>query len=281
MQTSGEFSFSDDSVAGSYDDVLVPILFEPWGNALIDAYGPWEGKRVLDLATGTGILARLLAKRVGKSGSVLGTDVNAEMLKVAAKSMEDGSHVVKFLQCPAENLECKDNFFDYVVCQQGFQFFSNKIVAAKEIRRVLRGDGTVIVSVWRTVTECDFFNTICKTLESIGEAEIAEMMRAPFEFLPKSELEEAFKLAEFSSVVVHREERDLILSGGVEHAIRAAYATPIGPKLRSLPNEIQVRFADAFAESVRDLAAGGVTMGQMASDVLVARNGQSNHESTL
>lgn len=281
MQTSGEFSFSDVSVAGSYDDVLVPILFEPWGKALINAYAPWGGRRVLDLAAGTGIVSRLLAKQVGKSGSVLGTDINAEMLKVAKKNMDDQSPTVKYIQCPAENLECNDNSFDYVVCQQGFQFFSNKIAAAKEIRRVLRDDGTVIVSVWRTVTECDFFNTICEALESIGEAEIAEMMRAPFEFLPKSELEEAFQLAEFSSVVVHREERDLILSGGVEHAIRAAYATPIGPRLRSLPNEIQVRFAEAFAESVRELAAGGVTMGQMASDVLVARNVQSSHESTL
>lgn len=271
MEKSDEFSFGDDSVARAYDDVLVPILFEPWAKALIDTYGPWDGRQVLDLATGTGIVSRMLAQQVGQSGSVLGTDLNAEMLIVAAASISNESPNVDFAECPAENLECTDNSFDYVVCQQGFQFFSDKIASVKEIRRVLRDDGTVIVSVWRPVTECHFFNTICETLESIGEAEIAGMMRAPFDFLPQSELETVFKSAEFSSVDVHREERDMIMSGGVEHATRAAYSTPIGPKLRSLSQEIQSRFVDVFAKNVQELAADGVTMGQMASDVLVAR----------
>ncbi len=271
MKKSDEFSFSDDSVAVAYDDILVPILFEPWAKALIDAHGPWNGRRVLDLATGTGIVARMLSHQLGQSGSVLGTDLNAEMLTVATASISIESQNVEFIECPAENLECNDNYFDYVVCQQGFQFFSDKIASAKEIRRVLRNDGTVVVSVWRTVTECHFFNAICKTLESIGEAEIAGMMRAPFEFLPRSELEAAFKSAEFSTVNVHREERDLIMSSGVEHATRVAYSTPIGPKLRSLSPSIQARFADEFAKNIQELAIDGVTMGKMASDVLVAR----------
>ncbi len=271
MKKADEFSFSDDSVARAYDDVLVPILFEPWANAVIDEYGPWNGRRVLDLATGTGILSRLLAKQVGSSGSVVGADLNAEMLGVAAESIGQESQNVEFVECPAEELKFPDQSFDYVVCQQGFQFFSDKIASAKEIRRVLRDDGTVVVSVWRTATECHFFNTVCETLESIGEAEIGGMMRAPFDFLPKSELESAFRSAEFSSVDVHREERDMIISGGVEHATRAAYATPIGPKLRSLSQDRQASFVDEFSRKIQQLAAGGVTMGQMASDVLVAR----------
>ena len=271
MNKSNEFSFSDDSVAGSYDDVLVPILFEPWAKALIDAYGPWQGKSVLDLASGTGIVARLLARRAGQSGSVVGTDLNAEMLKVAADSIGSESRNVEFVQCPAENLKCADESFDYVVCQQGFQFFSDKIASAKEIHRVLREAGTLIVSVWRTVTECHFFSSICKALESVGEAEIANMMRAPFESMSRSELEAAIQSAGFSSVNVHREERDLTMSGGVEQAIRAAYATPIGPKLRSLSQEVQAQFVDEFAGQIKALATDGVTMGQMASDVLVAK----------
>ena len=271
MNRPDEFSFSDDSVAGAYEDVLVPVLFKPWAQVLIDAHGPWDGRKVLDLATGTGIVARLLAQQVGKSGSVLGTDLNAEMLKVAAASISTESRNIEFVQCPAEKLKCADKSFDYIVCQQGFQFFSDKNAAAKEMHRVLRDQGTAIVSVWRTVTECHFFNTICRTLESIGEAEIAGMMKAPFEFLPQSEFEAAFNSADFSLVEIHCEEQELIMKGGVKYATRAAYATPIGPKLQSLPQEIQARFQSVFAKNVQELAAGGVTMGQMASHVLVAR----------
>lgn len=270
MSNSSEFSFGSDSVASAYDDVLVPILFQPWAEALIQANGPWNGRAVLDIATGTGIVARLLAPQLGKSGSVLGTDLNGEMLKVAAASMRDESQNVRFVECPAENLKCADKIIDYVICQQGFQFFTDKVASAQEIHRVLKENGTAIVSVWRAVAECHFFSTICKTLESIGEREIAGMMGAPFKFLSK-EFETVFKSAEFSLVEVHSEERDLVMSGGVEQAIKAAYATPIGPKLRSLTQEIQARFVRVFSENINQLSADGVSMGQMVSDVLIAR----------
>ena len=70
MNESREFSFGDNSVANAYDNALVPILFEPWAARLVEEHRPWEGRRVLDLATGTGIVARLLAERVGPGGGV-------------------------------------------------------------------------------------------------------------------------------------------------------------------------------------------------------------------
>lgn len=65
MTNPSAFDFGTDSVANAYDDVLVPLIFEPWGNALLEEHTEWDGQNVLDLATGTGVLARLLAKRVG------------------------------------------------------------------------------------------------------------------------------------------------------------------------------------------------------------------------
>ncbi|NIU07695.1 MAG: hypothetical protein GWN81_02260, partial [Phycisphaerae bacterium] len=62
MGQTEEFSFGDDAVAESYDDVLVPILFEPWAELLVDEHQPWAGKKILDMATGTGILAQILAE---------------------------------------------------------------------------------------------------------------------------------------------------------------------------------------------------------------------------
>ena len=85
MSTKQDFSFGDDSVASAYDNVLVSILFKPWAERLVEEHQPWDGRQVVDLATGTGIVAQLLASKVGTSGKVFGTDINAEMLSLAKK----------------------------------------------------------------------------------------------------------------------------------------------------------------------------------------------------
>jgi ubiquinone/menaquinone biosynthesis C-methylase UbiE len=270
MRQSDEFSFGDDSVAGAYDDVLVPILFEPWAVRLVEAYQPWEGRQVLDLATGTGIVARLLAEQVGPAGSVLGSDMNGEMLERAREWCAGLTSTVKFVECSAESLDCSSDSFDVVVCQQGFQFFSNKNAAVKEIRRALRDGGTTVVSTWRPVAECQFFGAICDALETIGAIEIADMMRLPFDFMPQSELVAHFETSGFANVRVDRQEQDFVMSGGVAHAIEVAYSTPIAPKLRSLPDGRQARFREALTDLVNELCNDGITMGRMASDVLSA-----------
>jgi ubiquinone/menaquinone biosynthesis C-methylase UbiE len=269
MSTSSDFSFGDNSVAASYADVLVPIIFQPWAQALAELDLAWEGSDVLDLATGTGIVARALAGKVGTGGSVTGMDMNQEMLNVASTLTTSHANL-KFSLCSAESIEAPDKSFDYVVCQQGFQFFSDRNASAAEIRRVLRDGGAAVLSVWRPVSECHFFAAICTSLESIGEDAISQAMRAPFDFLPTPEFSAPFESAGFSRVTVHRERRDLVMSGGQEQAIEAAYATPIGPKLLGLPEELQVRFREALSSKVGELAGDEFTMGQMAADILLA-----------
>jgi ubiquinone/menaquinone biosynthesis C-methylase UbiE len=269
MKKSTGFSFGDSSVAGAYQEVLVPILFEPWAQALVEMNESWQGSCVLDLATGTGIVAQLLAKEVGTSGSVTGMDMNQQMLDIAVARAESQTNL-KFVLCPAEKLDCQDSSFDYVVCQQGFQFFSDRNASAAEIFRALREGGTTLLSIWRPVSECHFFGAICKSLEDIDEHEISQMMRAPFDFLPISEVVSTFESAGFSTIQVKEKQQGLIMSGGVEQAVKAAYATPIGPKLRSLPEEAQVKFKNILITYLKDLDGDSMTIGEMAADILIA-----------
>jgi hypothetical protein len=107
-------------------------------------------------------------------------------------------------------------------------------------------------------------------LAAVDEGEISDMMRAPFDFMRVSELVGIFETAGFSTVNIRREQRDLVINGGIEQAIEVAYSTPIGPKLAALPKDTQDRFRDALTNNVRDLDGDGVTMGQMAADILTA-----------
>jgi len=270
MNEKQEFSFGDNSVASAYDNVLVRYLFKPWAVRLIEENQPWSGRSVLDLATGTGIVAEQLAGQVGPGGNVIGTDINGEMLALAKKRCADSNPAVRFIECPAHPLDIPDSSIDFVVCQQGFQFFPDKVAAAKEIYRVLRDDGKVIATTWLPVTECEYFGAICDALTSIGELELADMMRVPFDFMPESELTAAFEEAGFKNVMLSRQEQDLVIDGGITEAVQVAYATPIGPKLSAMPDDQQEEFQKAFGELLHIMCNGRNSMGRMVSNALSA-----------
>jgi ubiquinone/menaquinone biosynthesis C-methylase UbiE len=264
------FSFGDNSVASAYDNVLVRYLFKPWAVRLIEENQPWAGRSVLDLATGTGIVAQQLAGQVGPGGNVIGTDINGEMLSLAKKRCADSTPAVRFIECPAHPLDMSSSSIDFVVCQQGFQFFPDKLAAAQEVYRVLCDGGKVIASTWRPVTECEYFGAICNALISIGEPELADMMRVPFDFMPESELITAFEEAGFENVVLEQQEQDLFIDGGITDAVQVAYATPIGPKLSALADDRQEEFRKAFSKLLHLMCNGRNSMGRMVSNVLSA-----------
>ncbi len=154
MNDRPRFGFNDKGVPAAYDNVLVPLMFEPWAEALLEHVAPPEGSSVVDVATGTGIVAQKLAERVAPGGSVTAIDISAEMLSLARKRCSDHSSVVRFVESPAAPLQLESDVADVVYCQQGFQFFPDKRAAAAEMYRVIRPGGTVAVTTWCPVNQC-------------------------------------------------------------------------------------------------------------------------------
>ena len=271
MAETQKFNFGDSSVAAIYDEVLVPILFKPWASRIIEENVPWEGRRVLDIATGTGIFAQLAAGAVGQVGVVKAVDINSEMLDLARKRCDSIVPEVQFIQTSADFLEIPNDSIDFVVSQQGFQFFPDKDKTALEIHRVLRDKGMVYISTWRPVLECQYFGDICIALETIGESEISDMMRLPFDYMHESDLENQFKSAGFTNVQVNTQEMDFVFSGGVIHAVEVSYATPIRPTLLSLSEEKQNQFKAILSGLLNDLSSDGTSMGEMVSNMLLGK----------
>ena len=117
-------------VAGSapenYERALVPAVFGPWAPQVIALANPKSGQRVLDVACGTGVVARLAAARVGGSGNVVGLDLNPGMLAVAASiaaKAPPASAPITWREASATNMPFTDASFDIVYCQLGLQFF--------------------------------------------------------------------------------------------------------------------------------------------------------------
>ncbi|HKA69914.1 MAG TPA: methyltransferase domain-containing protein [Actinomycetes bacterium] len=130
-------------VAEAYEAHFVPAFFAQWAPMLLDAAGVTAGQRVLDVACGTGILARSAAARVGQSGSVVGVDLNEAMLSVARRIRPD----LDWRQGDAAALPAGDAEFDVVLSQMAMMFFPDPTAALREMRRVTRPGGTVGVLV--------------------------------------------------------------------------------------------------------------------------------------
>jgi len=137
-----------DSVAGKYDvmnDVMSMGLHRLWKRFAVDAAMPHAGQRVLDLAGGTGDLARLFAARVGPTGVVVHTDINGAMLAEGRDKLIDRGLALPTVQCNAESLPFPERMFDVVSIAFGLRNVTRKDVALAEMRRVLRPGGAAVV----------------------------------------------------------------------------------------------------------------------------------------
>jgi demethylmenaquinone methyltransferase/2-methoxy-6-polyprenyl-1,4-benzoquinol methylase len=137
-----------DSVAGKYDlmnDLMSAGLHRLWKRFAVNATGVRAGMRVLDLAGGTGDLARLFADKVGPAGEIVLTDINGAMLAAGRDKLLNGGRSVPAVQCDAEQLPFPDAHFDCVSIAFGLRNVTRKEVALAEMRRVLKPGGVAAV----------------------------------------------------------------------------------------------------------------------------------------
>jgi ubiquinone/menaquinone biosynthesis C-methylase UbiE len=162
---------------------------------------------VVDIACGTGIVARIAAARVGPTGVVVGVDLNPGMLSVArsgALMESQASAPLQWQEANADKLPFPDESFDIVYCQLGLQFFANRAAAVREMRRVLAAGGRLALMVWRGMNESPGFAVLAEALERhVGQA-AASIMRAPFGLPNADELAGLVRDAGFRDVVVQQ-----------------------------------------------------------------------------
>ena len=137
-----------DSVATRYDlmnDLMSMGLHRAWKAYTVMVANVGEGSRVLDIAGGTGDLALAFAKKVGATGQVVHTDINEAMLSTGRDRLLDAGVALPTMVCDAEKLPFADNHFDVVTVAFGLRNMTHKDVALKEMNRVLKPNGKLLV----------------------------------------------------------------------------------------------------------------------------------------
>ncbi len=143
MSTPTETFQISQEAAEVYESRFVPALFATWCADVMEVAGPRPGQAVLDVACGTGVVARAVADRLAGDGRVVGLDLNPTMLAVAGRVRPD----LEWRQGDAAEQPFADATFDLVTCQASLMFFPAPVAALREMARVTRPGGAVVVLV--------------------------------------------------------------------------------------------------------------------------------------
>jgi ubiquinone/menaquinone biosynthesis C-methylase UbiE len=186
------------SAAEVYEAFFVPALFAEWPPHLIRAAGLQPGDNVLDVACGTGVLARAAADEVGYQGSVTGLDINPGMLAVARQR---APHIA-WQEGSAEALPFDDAQFNAVLSQFALMFFSDRARALQEMIRVLRPGGHLVIAVWDEVENIPGYLAMTTLLQRLFGSEAADALHAPFNLGNKKELAQLFAQAGLAGATI-------------------------------------------------------------------------------
>ena len=186
------------AAADAYERLFVPAEFQEWAGRVADAASLRPGDRVLDVACGTGALTREAARRVGDDRRVAGVDRAPGMLAVAARHRP----AIRWCLGDAVSLPFADRTFDAVVSQFGLMYFSDRLRAIGEMRRVLVPGGRLAVAVWDRLENTPAYAALVALLERRAGRTAADALRLPFSLGDATALRRLFADAGVSDVRV-------------------------------------------------------------------------------
>ncbi len=267
------FASASTGAMSFYDEIMVPRLFEPWAELLLDELRPESGQSVLDVACGPGTVTRLAARRVGPSGSVTGCDLSPAMLELArSKTPFDASAPISYLECPADSLDVPDDAFDLVTCQQGLQFFPDRTAALSDMRRVLRPGAQLGVAVWCGIEYCPPFAAMAVALGQVLGADAAKAYEAgPWGLGDSASLVRLVEDSGFKDVTVRRCELPVVFEGGIGQLLLTLHAASVAATIAQLAETDRAALAAALEEACRPITVGESVRSHATSHIVTAR----------
>lgn len=184
-----------------YEQYFVPAMFRPWAIELLGLAALQSGERVLDVACGTGIVARQAAAQVGAAGRVVAIDINPAMLAFARSLPAAAGAPIDWRLGDATALPLDDRLFDVALCQHGLQFFPDRVAALREMRRVLVTGGRCLVVVLQSISLHPVFEALMTAVAQELSVPVTTVA-TPFALAEPERLRGLFTDAGFGTVEV-------------------------------------------------------------------------------
>lgn len=259
-------------VAGSYPEMYealaVPAFFRTFAEDLVARASPATGERVLDVACGTGVVARLVAERDVAPARLTALDLTPAMLEVARGA--PFAEAVEWVQGDAQELPFEDGAFDVVLSQQGLQFVPDGEAAAREMHRVLADGGRALVACWAEPETQPLFAEFLAVLDEHAP-DIAGAARMPFS-MTADRLGGLFTAAGFREVEVTDHADDGAWPSAEQFVRTFRDGTPVSLMLAGQDPELVQRVSEETERRVAGHAADdGTVRGPMLTHLVVAR----------
>lgn len=232
-----------------YERLLVPPLFRPFAEELVSRLMPAAGDSLIDVACGTGIVARIGRERLGSSARIVGVDVSPGMLGVARKT--DPS--IDWREGNAAALPVDDDErFSMLACHQGLQFMPDKAAVVREMRRVLAPRGRIAIATWRSLEDLPGM----RQLNAVVERHVGPIVDSRHGFGEAKAVEALVVDGGFRDAVVDTFTHDVRFADGALFArLNAMAAIGMSEKGKAMSEADRIELAGRVAVESGDLIA--------------------------
>ena len=255
----GSVSYRDFTGTGAenYQRYFVPAIATPVSTDLLATADLQPGERVLDVACGTGVIARLAAEQVGPGGSVAAIDVAPDMIEVARGVPAPPGVAIEWHATDATSLPFPDDSFDVVLCQMGLMFMGDRAAALAEMRRVLAPGGRVVVNTPGRIQP--MFELMEQAIVDHISPELGGFVRAVFSLHDPEAVADLLREAGLSDVTSTVSTVTLRLPSPAEFLWQYINLTPMGPFVSQAPEAAQAALEQQVVDTWQPYVVDGAT----------------------
>jgi ubiquinone/menaquinone biosynthesis C-methylase UbiE len=253
--TTPSYRMYNGTAAETYQRHFEPAIAIPVSAGLLAVAQLQPGERVLDVACGTGVIARRAAELVGATGTVTGVDLAPDMIDVAkATSGQAGAHI-EWHVADAASLPLADAAYDVVLCQMGLMFMEDRRAALTEMRRVLTPGGRLVLNTPGRIQPA--FEVMEEAIVEHISPELGGFVRAVFSIHDPDVLASLLRDAGFEEVRAEEYPATLRLPAPADFLWQYINLTPMGPFVAQAPEEAQAAMERRAIEGWHPYTADG------------------------
>lgn len=257
------------SVPALYDRYRGPVFFEPFARDLADCLADLRAGNLLEIAAGTGIVTRALARVLPETVSIIASDISQAMLDFAAA--QTGLTRVSWRQADALALPFDDAAFDAVLCQFGVMFFPDRVAGYREARRVLKPSGRFLFNIWDRIENNEFCLIVSETMTRLFPRNPPNLLaRTPYGYFDIDLVRNELTQAGFDKIVIETVNRQSAAPSARDLAIGFCQGSPLRREIEERDPERLDEATDAATDALLSRFGDGPITGKMRAHVITA-----------